>query len=304
MNENCMNGYFLVDKPLDISSFWALTKAKDSLAKESGIPFKKIKLGHAGTLDPLASGLLLCAVGSSTKMLSHLLLSDKKYIADVFLGENSETDDAEGAKSIPDYFRKYIPTREEIECCINKFQGKIVQVPPSFSALKIAGKRACDRVRAGEKVEMKSREVEIFSIKICEYSYPHLQLEVHCGSGTYIRSLARDIGKELKQGAYLSGLRRTQIGRYSVDDAVHFSEITSKRVFPFTVADFEFPSFILDSETLDRLRKGQKVHVRDIPKNPFSSENIEKCLLWDTKKQLVAMAEFQENVVIPRKVFF
>ncbi len=321
-----MNGYFLLNKPKGISSFYALIKARDSLARDSGIPFKKIKMGHAGTLDPLAQGVLLCAIGKSTKILSHLLLSDKKYRTILHLGQISETDDDEGEKKVPEYFSHQIPTKEKVEKIIKRYIGKIEQIPPVFSALKIEGKRACDRTRAGEKIVMKKREVEIFSIEIEKYEYPFLTLSVHCGTGTYIRSLARDIGKDLQQGAFLSFLERTHIGDFSIENAKDPFSIKEKDILSFKPHHFTtFSHLIIDEKTMKRFQFGQKVNVKDIEnfsifrnernnnernniEKDIHEENIHRLIFWtDEKKEkkekrMGGMGEKKGDIIIPRKI--
>ncbi len=348
-----LNGYFLLNKPKDISSFWAISRARITLSEKTKIPFKKIKVGHAGTLDPLAQGLLLCAVGKSTKMLSHLLLSDKKYIAELHLGEFSETDDSEGGKYIPNLKKnknnKHYPDLLEVTNTINSFIGKIQQTPPKFSALKINGKRACDRVReiSEEKTKIydenstnkkpieftddeiveimkaKTREVEIFDIKILDYTYPKLKIEVHCGTGTYIRSLARDIGEKLQEGAYLSFLERTQVGCFNLENAVHHNDISEKNIKQFDKFAFgeKFSSlYISDKKIIKRLEQGQKIAFRDLDfensnileiynKNNF---HIQHVLLWFKSEKnnnnlrnlgvLVGIGELKHDILIPRKI--
>ena len=299
-----MNGYFLLNKPKGMSSFYALIKARDSLSKNLKIPFKKIKGGHAGTLDPLAEGLLLCAVGKSTKTLSYLLLSDKKYIATLHLGKISTTDDDEGKKSIPEYFYESIPTLQEIESVLQKYIGEIEQIPPVFSALKINGKRACDRTRNGENIKMKKRVVKIFTIKILEYSYPNLTIEVHCGTGTYIRSLARDIGKDLQQGAFLSFLQRTHIGDFSLKNAVSPFQLQKEDIRSFCPHHFHCEHIILEDDILNRLKCGQRIHSNDIhffdKKN--LQENIHQLMFWDKKENLIGIGEKQGEILLPKKI--
>ena len=336
-----LNGYFLLNKPKNISSFWAISRARNTLSEKLNIPFKKIKVGHAGTLDPLAQGLLLCAVGKSTKMLSHLLLTNKKYIAELHLGEFSETDDAEGEKFIPEYKINKLnnavenPTLAEVEDVIQLFIGKIKQTPPKFSALKIDGKRACDRIREitneggsnqngseftdGEIIEImktKTREIEILDIQILDYSYPKLRIEVHCGTGTYIRSLARDIGEKLQEGAYLSFLERTEVGSFSLENAVHHNDIDEKNILQFTQTAFgnALPSLVIeDKNIIKRLEQGQKIAFRDLDftkndnikiqkKYEAKNKHIQKILLWSAESKLLGLGELKHDILIPRKI--
>lgn len=184
------------------------------------------KVGHAGTLDPLASGVLVVAVGrEDTKKINSIVEKEKEYVADFKLGEESTTDDREGEK-LP--ISGKIPTDEEIEAVLLNFIGEIMQVPPQFSAIKIAGKRAYKSARAGETVELPARPVVVKEIELVEYDYPQLKLRVVTGPGVYIRSLARDIGRELGTGAYMSGLVRTRVGEFKLSDALTVEEFKIK----------------------------------------------------------------------------
>ncbi|MEK7590143.1 MAG: tRNA pseudouridine(55) synthase TruB [Patescibacteria group bacterium] len=172
------------------------------------------KVGHAGTLDPLAKGILVVAVGrEATKKLGELVKKEKEYLATIRLGIESATDDAEGTKTKFDVRKK--PTKEEIKIALKKFEGKISQIPPIFSAVKIQGKEAYKYARKGQEVTLKPRKVEIKKIKILKYYWPYLKLKVVTGPGVYIRSLARDLGKKLKIGGYLFNLERTRVGDFT-----------------------------------------------------------------------------------------
>ncbi len=183
------------------------------------------RIGHAGTLDPLASGLLVVAISREfTKQLNKFLKLDKEYEAEIVLGKTSNTYDAEGEiKEIDD--REI--TEEEIAEVLNGFMGEFEQMPPPFSAKKINGKRAYDLARAGKEVKLKTQLVNISQIELLDYAYPQAKFRVGVSSGTYIRSLAYDIGNKLGVGAYLSGLIRTKVGDYSLDKAVDLDKIQS-----------------------------------------------------------------------------
>ncbi|MFA5318095.1 MAG: tRNA pseudouridine(55) synthase TruB [Patescibacteria group bacterium] len=205
-----MNNLFAVYKPKGPSSNQMLNKIR----KLSGTR----KVGHAGTLDPLASGVLVVGIGrEATKKLRYIMEEEKEYIGTVKLGETSETDDEEGIKS---KVESHKVESHKIKKVIEKFQGKIMQVPPVYSAVKVKGKEAYKRARKGENVEMAPREVEIKEIEILEYKWPYLKIKVVCGSGTYIRSLARDIGERLGVGGYLADLERIRVGDFNKKDAV------------------------------------------------------------------------------------
>ena len=204
----------LVDKPAGISSFGIVAKIRRELKEEFG---HKIKVGHTGTLDPFATGLLILLSGKMTKKSNEFLKLDKSYEAELKLGFVSSTGDPEG--EIQQYSDNLCPKRKTVESVLRSFTGKITQTPPRFSAIKINGERAYKLARKGADFEIPSRKVEIYSIEILDYSYPTLKIRCHVSSGTYIRTLAEDIGKKLGTGAYLTALRRTKIGDYHIEDA-------------------------------------------------------------------------------------
>lgn len=206
----------LVDKPLDWTSFQAVNKLKYKLKREFTLP-KKFKIGHAGTLDPKATGLLVVCTGKFTKKISEIQNAPKEYIAELKIGVQTESYDTEKPEILPQSIEHIAP--QKITEVLEEFVGKIEQKPPIFSALKLDGERAYNMARAGEKVEIPSREVEIYYIKEIEISLPYIRFTVGCSKGTYIRSLAHDVGQKLGVGAYLSALRRTKIGDFSVSEA-------------------------------------------------------------------------------------
>ncbi|MDF2461501.1 MAG: tRNA pseudouridine synthase [Candidatus Saccharibacteria bacterium] len=185
------------------------------------------KIGHAGTLDPLASGLMLMLFGTATKSAEKLTKLDKRYVAQIELGATSTTGDNEGEKTA---VSKQVPTSEEVEAAIAQLTGEVTQVPSVYSAIKINGQEAYKRARAGEKVEMPARQVTVHELVMINYEYPRLDVEAHVSSGTYIRTLAEDIGKLLGTGAYLSGLVRTECGGYGLQDAVVLDEADAAQV--------------------------------------------------------------------------
>lgn len=210
-----MDGILLVDKPAGISSFGVVAKVRKVLSQELG---RKIKVGHTGTLDPLATGLMILVVGSYTKRAARFSNLDKIYEAEMTLGQTSTTADNEGEKTKTSDTK---PDLTEIIEILKQFTGRINQTPPAFSAIKIDGQRAYKLARAGKPVKLKPREVNIYSIDAIDYKYPILKFVTEVSSGTYIRSLAHDIGQALGTGAYLSGLRRVKVGEFDVKDAVN-----------------------------------------------------------------------------------
>ena len=210
------NQIILVDKPASISSFGVVAKIRGRLKAELG---HKVKVGHTGTLDPFATGLLILLTGQMTKKSSEFLKLDKEYIAELKLGYVSSTGDPEGEITEVISSKHSYSSLEKVTSVINSFVGEIDQTPPKFSAIKINGERAYKLARKGQDFEIPSRKVTIYNIEILDYHYPELKIKVHCSSGTYIRTLAEDIGKKLGTGAYLTALRRTKIGKYNVRNA-------------------------------------------------------------------------------------
>jgi tRNA pseudouridine55 synthase len=206
-----MDGLLILNKPINCSSMDVIRRIR----KLTGIK----KVGHAGTLDPLATGVLLVCIGKSTKKISTLMDLKKEYITKIDLHAFSTTQDAEGELTSVEINK--IPTYEEIEQILNsKFIGNISQIPPKFSALKINGVRAYKKAANGEDFEINARNITIYSIEIISYNWPLLEIKVNCSKGTYIRSLAQDIGKELKTGGYIIELIRTAIGNYTLEQTL------------------------------------------------------------------------------------
>lgn len=211
--ETDINRIILLDKPAGLSSFGCVARVRRHLAQLAG---HKVKVGHCGTLDPFATGLLILVSGKNTKRAMEFTKLDKVYEATLHLGQTSTTGDPEG--DIADVSGRE-PNLDEIKSVLQQFTGKIKQTPPAFSAIKINGQRAYKLARAGREVEMPSREVEIYSIEMLDYTYPELKIRTHVSSGTYIRSLAADIGQILGVGVYLTALRRTKIANFDIKDA-------------------------------------------------------------------------------------
>jgi tRNA pseudouridine55 synthase len=216
-----MDGILLVDKPAGWTSFDVVAKVRGIIKAETG---QKIKIGHTGTLDPMATGLLVLVLGKYTKRAGEFSKLDKVYEAELTLGQTSSTGDGEGELTQKSTRR---PSLEEVQNVLNKFVGEINQTPPQYSAIKIDGQRAYKAARAGKTVVIEPRQVKIHSIKDVEYEYPILRFTTEVSSGTYIRSLAEDIGQELGTGAYLSSLRRTQVGEFCVADTAQLDKFKS-----------------------------------------------------------------------------
>ncbi|AZZ57728.1 tRNA pseudouridine(55) synthase TruB [Riemerella anatipestifer] len=206
---------FLVDKPLDWTSFQAVNKIKFKLKRE--FKLKKIKIGHAGTLDPRATGLLVVCTGKATKTIPEIQNAPKEYHTEIKIGVQTASYDTEEPEILPQDISAI--TKEQILETLSSFVGEIDQTPPIFSAIKVDGERAYNLARAGEEVELKKRQTTIYFIDNIEIDWPFVRFSVGCSKGTYIRSLAHDIGQALGVGAYLTQLRRTKIGDFSVEQA-------------------------------------------------------------------------------------
>lgn len=250
--------FLLVDKPAGLSSFAVVARIRRILTEQMreeyikrGLqPPKKAKVGHAGTLDPFATGLLICLLGKGTKRAAEFLKKDKRYQATICLGKVSTTGDLEGEISECRFSGKHssgpslraaslwvaptsgtnipencIPNISQVQSVVQSFRGKIKQRVPTYSAVKINGRRAYDLARKGIEVEMPEREVEIYEISVVDYQWPYLKIDCKVSSGTYIRALGEDIGKALGVGGYLTELRRTEIGDFDVEDAVTLEDL-------------------------------------------------------------------------------
>lgn len=207
------SGILLIDKPPQMTSFGVVARVRRRLSEIAG---RRVKVGHTGTLDPFATGLMIIVAGKYTKRAGEFSKLDKTYEATIILGQTSTTGDPEG--EITDVTGEK-PTKEQVESALVKFTGEITQTPPIYSAIKIDGRRAYDLARKGEKVEMPKRNIKIYSLELVEYKYPELKIKTHVSSGTYIRTLAEDIGNELRVGAYTKELRRTVVGDYKIEQS-------------------------------------------------------------------------------------
>ena len=221
-----MNGLIVINKPKGWTSF-------DVVAKIRG-KFKVKKVGHTGTLDPMATGVLVLCLGKATKLAQQITDTKKEYIAEVTFGATSTTDDAEG--EIVKIKDPQVQVQNKIEKVLKKFIGNVMQLPPDFSAKKIGGKRAYKLAREGKVVKLEPREVTIDEIEILDYKWPVLSIRIACGKGTYIRAIARDLGKDLGVGGYLTALQRTKVGQYLIGDAVEVDNAEEKDVVLITTS--------------------------------------------------------------------
>ncbi len=215
-------GFFLlINKPLTWTSFQLVNKIKYIAKHDFG--FKKLKIGHAGTLDPLATGLLIVCVGKFTKRIEEFQKQEKEYTGTFVLGATTPCFDLE--KPIDEYYPTQHITREMIENAARSFEGDIMQVPPIFSAVKVDGKRAYDLARKDKTPKLAPKPITIHQFEITRCELPEVDFRIVCSKGTYIRAIARDFGKALQSGAYLSRLCRTRIGNFSLTDAIEIDQI-------------------------------------------------------------------------------
>src|SRR3954454_20178272 len=248
-----VNGWLVLDKGVGMTSTHAVAVVKRA--------FNAKKAGHAGTLDPLASGILPIALGEATKTVPFVMDGRKSYVFTVTWGAETNTDDAEG--EVVERTDR-VPERAEIEALLPRFTGSIEQVPPRFSAIKIQGERAYDLARDGEVVELQARIVEIYRLAVIGHAGDHTVLEADCGKGTYVRAIARDLGRALGCLGHISALRRTRVGPFSEADAVVVDEVgaTPEALRPVETALNEIPSINVSRDMATRLMRGQPVILR------------------------------------------
>lgn len=218
-----LSGLLVVNKPMNWTSFDVVAKVRNLL--------KAKKVGHTGTLDPMATGVLVLCVGKATKIANKIMGMDKEYVGEVTFGATSTTDDAQG-EITPWQDPMQEPTYTDLENVVQSFAGTFAQMPPAFSAKKIDGKRAYKLARSGQVVNLEPNEVTAHKIEILDYRWPLLKIRVQCSKGFYMRSLARDIGDKLGVGGYLSALRRTRVGQYSIEQAIEIDQASPAKVIP------------------------------------------------------------------------
>ena len=284
------DGLLVLDKPGGITSRDAVDRALRWFPRGT-------RVGHTGTLDPLATGVLVLCVGSATRLTEYVQQMEKTYHTTVRLGVRSDTDDADG--TVTPVEEAVAPTRELLEACLQGFLGEIEQVPPAFSAAKVTGRRAYDLARRGEEVMLQPRKVQVYGIDVRRYEYPEADLEVRCGKGTYIRSLARDLGERLGCGGLVQGLRRRRVGPFHVEDAVPLDtdpETARSRLLPLTAAVAELPLLTVPAPAAAQLRQGKAISP------PGAPPAAEECAILDTDGLLVAIAQVDRRARLLRPV--
>ncbi|NDO18196.1 tRNA pseudouridine(55) synthase TruB [Lachnospiraceae bacterium MD329] len=288
-----MNGIIIIDKPLGRTSHDMVYEMR----KVTGIK----KIGHTGTLDPMATGVLPVCIGSATKMADMLTLSDKSYIAELVLGRTTDTQDADG-KVLTEC--EVNCSEEEIRCAVNSFVGEIEQVPPMYSAIKQNGKKLYELARQGIEVERKPRKVTINSIDILEISGERVKIDVSCSKGTYIRTLCEDIGKKLGAGAYMNTLRRTRTGQFTIEESHTLSEIKELKenggiesiIIPADRMFVEYPSVMLNPKQVKSVTNGVAMTYREGQEGQtyrvYDNENKFLCISRITDGRLKLIKSF------------
>lgn len=285
-------GLLNLNKPPGITS-------RDAVNRVQRLLPRRTKIGHAGTLDPLASGVLVLCVGSATRLIEHVQRCQKNYRGEFLLGRTSPTEDTDG--SVTELVSPPVPTFESLRDAAGRLVGRIEQRPPAFSALKIDGRRAYDLARAGEKVELKPRPVDIYRLEVLAYDYPHLTLDVTCGSGTYIRSLGRDLAESLGTGAVMSNLVRTAIGPFTLDQAILPDDLRQETLadhfLPALMAVDSLPQIILDETDCTEISYGRPIRI------PRGLLKADEYAAISPDGKLAALLELREARLAPKRVF-
>ncbi len=296
---NPVHGWVVFDKPLGMTSTQAVGKVRWL--------YQAQKAGHAGTLDPLASGILPIALGDATKTVPFTVDADKDYTFTVTWGENTDSWDAEGNVTATSEVR---PARADIQAALPAFIGHIEQTPPRFSAIKVDGKRSYDLARAGEVVELKSRPVFVKSLEIIETTQDSVTLSLTCGKGTYVRSIARDLAAALNTCGHVTFLRRTRVGRFDAAGAFSLDELeklchrgdVSEGLLPVETALDDIPVLAATSEQTLELKHGRAI-AAPLPHYRSDMTDEPRWVLVMDKDKAVALCDAQDGKLLPKRVF-
>jgi tRNA pseudouridine55 synthase len=298
--KNVVSGVLVVDKPIGLTSHDVV----QIIRRGTGIR----RAGHTGTLDPRASGVLVILIGPAVRLSEFVSASDKRYQATIHLGSSTDTYDSEGEIVEPNAPRVSVDeiSEEYFNEVLQRFVGEIEQVPPPYSAVKVQGKKAYEMAREGEEVDLSPRIIKVYSLDILEWAPPEVVIDVYCSSGTYVRSLANDLGRELGTGAHLVGLRRTKSGRFTLRDAVPLRRLQEafdagnwyRYLIPAAEALADWPMVELDADQVELIRHGHR-----IPAEP-NQKGWARAITQ--QGDLVALLEVDEATQEwqPRKVFF
>ncbi len=290
-------GFLNINKPAGMTSHDVVAKVRRGL--------KIRKVGHAGTLDPLATGVLVVCLGGATRLSDYIMHGTKRYTARMHLGITTDTYDAEGA--VMETRDPASIRREDVEQALYTFNGAFQQIPPMYSAIKQGGRKLYDLARAGQTVEREPRAVTITTLDILNWQPPHFTLDVECSAGTYIRSLAHDLGEALGVGAHLAGLTRTASGNFTLENAVELETLLTSQdretyLISPKVALAGWPSIQLDEVSIAHIQHGREIEfpVTYLP-SPANPENI--LFAYTSDGTLLAILEQRANHLHPRKVF-
>ena len=291
-NTNKIDGWIVIDKPLDMGSTSVVGRLKHILHPN--------KIGHAGTLDPLATGVLPIALGNATKLIPFVMDGRKVYDFQITWGSETETDDAEGAVTATSALR---PSEEEIKACLPSFLGVIEQVPPAYSALKISGQRAYDLARRGADVELAARAVKIEDLQLLRFDDNSADFRVVCGKGTYVRSLGRDIGRKLGCLGHITALRRIACGPFKIEDAVSMKQVESGQgLLPMMTALTQMKKLPCTDVERVRLQQGQRLALRTVlDRLSTVSEDEVVCLIYNN--QPFGLARVGQGTLHPYRMF-
>ncbi len=310
--KNVVSGVLVVDKPVGLTSHDVV----QIIRRGTGIR----RAGHTGTLDPRASGVLVVLLGPAVRLSEFVSAADKRYQATLRLGTATNTYDGEGRITRPTSAVNV--TEEEFTEMLTKYQGEIEQTPPPYSAVKAKGKKAYEQAREGKPVELKPRKINVYNLEVLEWAPPETVLDVYCSSGTYVRSLANDLGEDIGTGAFLIGLRRTKSGRFTLRDAVPLRQLQdaflagewSRYLIPAAEALGDWPGIELDGDQVEKVRHGHRIpadenakELVDPANHPYAEEdNLGLVRAITEQGDLVAVMHFveEDQEWQPRKVFF
>lgn len=284
-----MNGLLVIDKPGGMTSRDAVNRVQRWFPR-------KTKIGHTGTLDPLATGVLVVCVGAATRLADYVQAMGKSYTSRFRLGATSDSDDADG--TVTEVGNVLAPSREAVDAAVGRFVGVMEQLPPSVSALKVGGQRAHDLARKGKEVVLAPRPVRIDAIRLLSYEWPWLDVEVDCGKGTYIRSIARDLGAALGCGGMVQTLRRTRVGPFLAEQGVGLEvDPASVKLQPMSAALAGMPQVGLSVNEVQRFRQGQRLKV-------LASLGVgAEVVLLDERGELVGVGVVEQQGLKPQLVF-
>ncbi|MDD5467399.1 MAG: tRNA pseudouridine(55) synthase TruB [Anaerolineales bacterium] len=294
--KNVVSGVLVVDKPVGLTSHDVV----QIIRRGTGIR----RAGHTGTLDPRASGVLVVLIGPAVRLSEFVSASDKRYQATIRLGSSTDTYDSEGM--VTDSAPWDGISEEQFDEVLQRFVGEIEQVPPPYSAVKVKGKKAYEMAREGEEIDLEPRKIQVYSLDILEWAPPEVVVDVYCSSGTYVRSLANDLGQELGCGAHLIGLRRTKSGRFTLRDAVPLRRLQEafdagtwyRNLIPAAEALADWPMVELNADQVEKIRHGHRIMAAEGATG--------KARGVSEQGDLVALLEIDEATGEwqPRKVFF